>query len=104
MKFLQGLVERRAKVLPITEVLKASFGGVGLFFGGAYGFSESLREGNGVVWRPTVGAACGGALGYTVGLFPYQAFGLLLAVDAAYTVYPMFKKPPETTGEISTRT
>jgi hypothetical protein len=75
----------------MTEVLKASFGGVGGIFGGAYGFSQSLRERNGVVWRPTMGAAVGGTLGFTVGLFPYQAFGLLLAVDAAYTVYPMFK-------------
>ena len=89
------MVERRAKVLPMTEVLKASFGGVGVIFGGTYGFSQSLRERNGLVWRPTMGAALGGALGYTVGLFPYQAFGLLLAVDAVYTVYPMFKKPCE---------
>ena len=92
--------ERRAKALPITNVLKASFGGVGLLFGGAYGFSQSLKESNGVVWRPTVGAVCGGALGYTVGLFPYQAFGLLLAVDAAYTVLPTLKKPSHSTNHV----
>ena len=105
MKFVhtfQALVdqvsERRAKALPITEILKVSFGGVGLLFGGSYGVSQSLRKSDGVVWRPTVGAVCGGALGYTVGLFPYQAFGLLLVVDAAYTVLPTLKKSAETTG------
>jgi hypothetical protein len=105
MKFVhtfQALVdqvsERRAKALPITEILKVSFGGVGSLFGGSYGFSQSLRKSDGVVWRPTVGAVCGGALGYTVGLFPYQAFGLLLVVDVAYTVLPLLKKPSHSTN------
>ena len=88
MKFLQRLVERRLKALPMTFYLKDSFCLVGTAFGGAYGFSNSLKECNGVVWRPTVGAVCGGALGFTIGLFPYQTFGLLLAVDTAYSLFP----------------
>ena len=86
MKFLQDLVERRARVLPITNILKNSFGWVGFILGGAYGFSNSMKEMNGPVWRTTVGACSGGALGFTVGLFPYQAFGLLLVGDVASTM------------------
>ena len=87
MNFLQALVEHRAKALPMTAILKDSFGMVGAGFGGIYGYVQSFKECNGMVWRPTVGAACGGALGFTAGLFPYQAFGLLFAVDGAYSVF-----------------
>ena len=96
MKFLQRLVERRIQALPMTLYLKDSFSWVGAVFGGAYGFSQSLQKGNGVVWRPTVGAVCGGTLGFSIGLFPYQAFGVVLAIDTLYTFspwqHPMKKK------------
>jgi len=93
MNFIQKLVERRVKVLPITDTLSGAFAGVGALFGGSYGFSQSLHEGDGVVWRPTVGAMCGGAIGFTMGLFPYQTFGLVVAVDAGYTFFSSRKKP-----------
>jgi hypothetical protein len=76
----------------MTELLIVPFGSLGALFGGAYGFSQSLSERNGVVWRPTMGAACGGVMGLTIGLFPYQTFGLLLVVDGAYSVFHALEK------------
>ena len=64
---------------------------VGAIFGGSYGFANSLRNTNGVVWRTTVGVVGGGVLGFTVGLFPFHAFGLLFIGDCANTGFEYYK-------------
>jgi hypothetical protein len=86
MNILNSIIEHRVKKLPITDVLKDSFMGVGAIFGGAYGWYSSLKHCDGVLWRPSMGIVSGGALGFTVGLFPFHSFGLLLMGDVAYTV------------------
>jgi len=86
MNYLEKIVEHRVKKVPITNILKDSFMGVGAFFGGIYGFKKSLEHSNGVVWRPTMGFLGGGAIGFTVGLFPFHTFGLIIIGDVAYTV------------------
>ena len=91
MDYLNKIVENRVKKLPVTEVLKDSFKVVGIVFGCAYGLNRSLDYSDGLMWRPTLGAVVGGTIGYTVGLFPFHAFGLLLAGDVAHTTYRKMK-------------
>jgi len=86
MNFLKEIVKHRVKKVPITDVLKDSFMGVGALFGGIYGFKKSFENCNGVVWRPTLGCVTGGAIGYTIGLFPFHTFGILILGDVTYTV------------------
>jgi len=86
IKIINSIIEHRVRKLPITNVLKDSFMYVGAIFGGCYGFSNSLHNCNGVVWRTSCGIAGGGALGFTIGLFPYHTFGLLLVGDVVNTI------------------
>jgi len=89
---IQSVVENQGKKVPITNVLKDAFMGVGAFFGGIYGFSNSLHHENGLFWRPSLGMATGGLLGYTVGLFPFHTMGLAIAGDLSYTGYTYYTK------------
>lgn len=84
-KFIQSIVDRRVNTNPIYGITKDSFQWVGMLFGGIYGFKESLRNDNGVIWRPSIGVMVGGCVGYTVGLFPIHVFGLLFSGDVVYT-------------------
>jgi hypothetical protein len=92
IRIINSIIEHRVKKLPMTNVLKDSFGIVGSIFGGCYGFSNSLHNCNGVVWRTSCGIAGGGVLGFTVGLFPYHTFGLLLVGDVVNTISTNYKK------------
>jgi len=91
---LQRIVERRVKVFPTGNILKDSFMWVGAVFGGAYGFSDSMRACDGIVWRTTLGMVGGGAAGFTTGLYPFHVLGLFFAGDVAYSVSTSFRKPP----------
>ena len=92
-KILQGIVERRVKKFPAGNILKDSFMWVGAVFGGAHGFSDSMRASNGPIWRTTLGMVGGGAAGFTTGLYPFHVLGLFLAGDIAYTVSTNFHEP-----------
>lgn len=85
--YIRRLERRRIEKLPITDVTKESFKWLGAFFGFNVGVSQIFKNDNGFVWRPTAGAVVGGTLGYTIGLFPYHAFGLILLTDAACTYF-----------------
>ena len=84
-QLINSIIEDRVKKMPITVILKDSFMYVGAAVGGCYGFQNSLQNCNGVVWRTSSGILGGGALGFTVGLFPLHTFGLLLIGDVVHT-------------------
>ena len=92
MKYVKMLVEYRVKKLPVTNILKDPFMMVGSVFGGAWGFSNSLHHSDGLVWRTSLGMVGGGVVGFTVGLFPYQALGLAFMGDVAYTLQKYGKR------------
>ena len=69
----------------MVELTAHPFMTVGAVFGGAIGFTSSLRNENGPIWRTTMGSAVGGSIGLLVGLYPYQAFSLLLVSDIAWS-------------------
>jgi hypothetical protein len=84
-KFVQSIIDHQVKKYPFVNITKDSFQWVGMLLGGIYGFKESLRNENGVIWRPSLGVVVGGCAGYTTGLFPFHVFGLLLSSDLIYT-------------------
>jgi hypothetical protein len=95
MKFLTSIIEHRVKTVPTTGLLKDPFMVVGAIFGGSYGFANSLKNSNGVVWRTSMGMIGGGAIGLATGLFPLHAFGLVFLTDVAYTVSDSYTKRPD---------
>jgi hypothetical protein len=84
-KFIQSIIDHQVKKYPFINITKNSFQWVGMGLGGMYGFKESLRNENGVFWRPSLGVVVGGCVGFTAGLFPFHVFGLLLSGDLVYT-------------------
>jgi len=78
---------RRAKDVPITSITRGVFSTGGAMLGGTYGFTNSMHNNNGVIWRPTTGAFIGYTTGMVCGLFPYHTFGILVTVDAVCSYY-----------------
>lgn len=91
IKMIESIIEQRIKKLPYTNILKDPLMGVGALFGGIYGLSNGIKHDNGVIWKPSLGVVGGGALGFTVGLFPFHAFGLVLISDVAYTIHVNYR-------------
>jgi hypothetical protein len=88
---INSIIEHRIKKLPFTNILKDSLMGVGALFGGIYGLSNGIRHENGVIWKPFLGVVGGGVLGFTVGLFPFHTFGIVLIGDVANTIHINYK-------------
>jgi len=88
---INSIIEHRIKKVPYTDILKEPLMGVGALFGGTYGLSNGIRHNNGIVWKPFLGVVGGGVLGFTVGLFPFHAFGLVLIGDVANTIHINYK-------------
>lgn len=62
-KFIHSWIYKRTLKLPMVELTAHPFMTVGAIFGGAIGFTSSLRNQNGPIWRTTMGTALGGSMG-----------------------------------------
>lgn len=91
IKTINSIIEHRIQKLPYTNILKEPFMIIGALLGGTYGLSNGIKHHNGVVWKPFLGIVSGGVFGFTVGLFPFHAFGLVLIADVANTVHVNYK-------------